>query len=284
MAKAYGTFIYPPLWIGNSKIEMAEGKTASDVRRRAMELLLSKVALATTYKDYRMFVTPGGFVVVVCDSNEQARDLLNEVMLGLVFKGASAHIVHLPEIAQAEVDIEKATITGTSGRLISPRTRQALYIDSSMARSLAAHYPRVNTQQFESALAEAEKLSEVIPANWISTFLAGRTHYENLEFTASFIMVWLIVEQHLHELWSEVINSLTNKRKHKFLRQPSYWSVDHSIEFLNLTKCLSCEEYDKLMRFKKKRNDIVHEMASVSREDAESLLKYVDEIFRSRLA
>jgi hypothetical protein len=98
------------------------------------------------------------------------------------------------------------------------------------------------------------------------------------------LILWLIVEQYIHELWRNRISSLPRKRRDKYLRTPSYWSVDHSIELLNLMGCLSQPEYDALMGFKKKRNDIVHNIRFVEKQDAESLLNHVADMFRSRLS
>jgi hypothetical protein len=279
IAKGYGTYFYPPVWIGDSRGETFKDKTASGLMRRASEVVLS-----TTYRERPMFVTTAGFVAVVCKTKEVACQLLNELMLGAIFEGLSAHTVHLREIGNIEVDLQKGTITRTHLELVSPRTRQAPYMGSQLSLSLSLYYQRVDTEQLKRALAKAEKLAKTIPSEWISLFLAGYTHYENLEYTQSFLMLWLIVEQYVHALWSNLINSVPKKRKDKFLRVPSYWSVDHSIELLNLMKCLSQSEYNALMAFKKKRNDIVHTMRFVDKQDTESLLNYVADMFRSRLA
>lgn len=276
-AQGYGTYFYPPVWVGKTWGETFQDKTAFGLMRRAGEVVLS-----TNYRGHPMLLTTAGFVAVVCNTKEVALRLFNELMAGAIFEGVSAHVVHSREIGDIQVDLQKNSITRRSLAMVSPRTRQQPYGDPQLRLALRLHYQQVETDQLKRAFAKAEKLASVIPSDWISLFLAGYTHYDNFEYTQAFLMLWLIVEQHVRELWSEAIMSLTKKRRDKFQGATSYWSVDRSIELLNLMKRLSEPEYDALMAFKRKRNDIVHRMSSADNEDAQALLNHVASMLQSR--
>jgi hypothetical protein len=182
-AQGYGTYFYPPVWIEDSEGKTFEEKTAFGLRRRA-----SRVALSTIYKGHPMLVTTAGFVAVLCDSKEVACQLLNEFMLGVIFEGLSAHVIHPKEIGGVEADPQKGTITRRSMELISPRTRQEPSIESELSLSLSLYYQRIDIEQLKGAFAKAEKLAETIPSEWISLFLAGYAHLDNLEYTQSYLM------------------------------------------------------------------------------------------------
>jgi len=241
------------------------------------------VVLDTTYQGQQIFVTHAGLVAVACKSREEACQRLNELMLGAIFEGLSAHLVHVREVANITIDLERGAMAHMSGRLVSPRMWQGSGLGAQLPSAVSLFYQRVDTKGLKEVLATAARLAEAIPSDWISLFLTGYTHYENLEHTQSFLMLWLIVEQHVDELWRKATKALTRKRREKFLGRAGYWSVDHSIEILSLMNRLSDSEYHTLMAFKEKRNGIVHKVRFVDKRDTERLLEYVKEMFASRL-
>jgi len=279
VASCCGTYFYPPVWIRGPGAETFKDKTGAGLSQRARE-----VVLHTTYRGQQIFVTHAGLVAVYCKDNEAARQLLNELMLGAVFEGLSAHLVHLREIANIDVDLETGAMASVSARLVSPRMWQGAGLGLQLPLALSMFYQQVDTERLKAVLATSSKLAEAIPPDWISLFLTGYTHYDNLEYTQAFLMLWLILEQSLNELWGMAVKSLSRKRKNKFARRAAgYWSADHSIEILNLMNRLSDSEYTALMAFKEKRNNIVHRLQFVDKQDTEPLLQYVKDMFASRL-
>jgi len=271
----FGSYIYPPVWINNAKERNIEGKILSTKWQRA-----SKVVLSTKFCGKSILITAAGFIGIECNTKEEACNILNKIMLGVVFEGLYAHIVHIPEIGEAKLNFSKETIPSTNFALVSPRMLQMSHMG--FQSSLSIHNQKIDIDHMKKILAKAAKLDQGIPSDWIVLFLAGKTHFDNLEYTQCFLMLWLIVEQHINELWDNSINNFNKRRKDKF-HNPGYWSVDHSIEILNQSDCISDSQYNMLMEFKKKRNNVVHRIEFIDKQDAGSLEKYVMDMFKSRI-
>ena len=151
-------------------------------------------------------------------------------------------------------------------------------IDQPIRRDRTAIEP----QAIINALETAVRYSERVPTEWMHFFLQGYTQHHNLEYNQAFITAWTIVEQYIGMKWKAYIGNLPRKRKRKFA-SPGYWSTDHSMEILSLSRLLDAAEYDQVSKFKLSRNKLVHEMASITEEESDAIIVYVRGVF-GRLA
>ena len=93
---------------------------------------------------------------------------------------------------------------------------------------------------------------------------------DNFEFSASFLLSYLIVERELFTKWDDKIKSLEleNKRQSQLLDHDKMWQTARVIEISHLLKIINKDQYDLLNKFRITRNSLAHKGTSVSEGEA----------------
>ncbi len=274
----YCAYFYPPVWIEDKDVPLTlRSKTRLGIAQRA-----DSVVLVEQYRNYMLLVKTGGLIAINARSREEAHVLFNEIMAGAFFGGISAHVLHLSEVGDIKIDLSAKTTGMMQLTLVSPRQDQVDEFFRSF-RSTSRDRQLIEPEQMRMVIQRAERISRILPQQWISWFLQGHTHFENLEFDQAFITLWTILEQKTTSEWNNRVSSLSKKRKNKY-RMPGYWSVDRSLEVLNLHGLIPDEDYSIISNFKKTRNSIVHELRSIGHHEARSILDYVERVLERIIA
>ena len=95
----------------------------------------------------------------------------------------------------------------------------------------------------------------------------AHTHLLDDEFDASFVLNWTVTEQLIDDLLKRNIDK----------EYELDWEDKH-LEFASIADIITESEYDILDKYRERRNDIVHEMESVSVKEAEKLDLIVSKI------
>ena len=269
-------FLYPQSWIEPaSSVHVFADKTRFGLHQRA-----ERVVVDSTYRGQVIFVKTGGLIAVHSTNRAEAIRLLNQIMLGLVLGGHSAHVLHEAEVGEVKLNLTTRNTGMMQLPMVTPRQDQILFLPN---RGFVdpRNWQQVSVTQMLEAIALGECVSDSMPKQWVLWFLQGHTNIENLEYDQAFLSLWNVVEQHVSSRWQKNIALLTKKRRNKF-NHPEYWSVDRSLEILSLQGLIAGADYASLMDFKRVRNGIMHDLRSVERAQAEALLKYVATMLHAR--
>lgn len=277
-AKGFITSYYPPIWIAEENSLTFRDKTANGMRARAQEFVISQ-----DFEGHRVIIDRAGDIIIIGEDQGDAVHVLNGLMLGTIFAGIPVFAIHPAELGDTTVDLEAERIRGSQYALVSPRTWQTSGNTGGFGNFDSLQRRTVPKDELLSAFNIGERLIEALPRPWIVAYLAGFTHYQNMEYSPAFLMLWSILEQHINLMWKDQLKSLPAKRRKRLSEDPTYWSTDRSIEILNLLGVVSQDDYSKLKLLKGRRNRIVHYIESVREEEAKALLEIVTAVLRERL-
>jgi len=279
--KAYGTYFYPPIWIG----EVPQ----RTFREKSQKHLLPqfKEHISTIYKGFQTIVRQDGLLAIVNESRSGTLDMLNEIMGAALILGLPCYAIREPEVADITIDRNTLAITGWNISLVSERTRQADLWEERTARKV-----RISPTLI---LSEEDVLEIISRANRITRdtgiaksllfLLESFTHLQSSEYAQCFVMGWTVVESYITSLWDDFIKekSITGKRKEK-LKSTLLWTADDIVETLNLAGAMANEIYDNIMSLKNRRNKILHRRETATQEDAEQCFNLAAGIVQSSVA
>jgi len=114
--------------------------------------------------------------------------------------------------------------------------------------------------------------------NFYQLLLKSKNHFIKKDFSQSFHLSWIILEMHVSNLWDEVLienNEQINSYRKKKLLDTVNWSVDPQLEVLSLLNRLPIDDYKKIMKWKKIRNNFVHDGIDITLENCVDIYEYV---------
>ena len=263
--KGFGTYIYPPIWIG----EIPKPRSLKEkIIGKPFWIYTFEKTIISTYKNRPIVVTRDGYVAIGEKDKWKAQELLNEIMSTLLLRG-------IPVQAVREIDLGEATFTETGASFgwgsISSRT--LLFYEKFSISHIPVKMASVNKEKIEKTI----KLAEILTSdNKIKTllllYLEADTYFMNTEYKQALIMGWIILEDfYIKDLWTSHISKTTSDAKR--LSKLGSWNIDQQLETLNLSHQLPNGEYDLLMKIKDARNDVVHEGKVPRKEIVEECLK-----------
>jgi len=275
--KSFGTYFYPPIWIGK-----LPGET---FREKALgSFILPKKALDVKYKERVAVINEDGFIAIGEEDILKATRMLNEIMATGLLSGLPSFAIRELEVSDAEIDPSNLAITSRGIRTVSLRTQ--LFYDFPFKKS-AVPIDRIEVEKDKLVrlIQRAEHISQDPDMADFSVFLLDAyTFLQSSEYTQSFMISWIIIEKHMSWLWEKFLREegITHSRRKKMMNS-TYWTLDFVLETLNLAGRLSPDEYEDLMKLKKKRNDIVHEGERVSHREAKTCFKAARGIVQTRI-
>jgi len=276
--KGHGAYLYPPVWVGETL-----NPTLSELVNRTYLQKYGETRLETKYKGAMLVITAEGFIAIADEDKRKVTALLNEIMAAILLRDAEVVAVRQHEIWGANINPDTKAVFITGGELSSLRTN--LY------EAKRQEHPQMFERQsfpvsfLGSVIEEAERIFSDEQIKNISLFLLeAHTHFQDSEYSQSFLMSWLVHEKALTRKWKEFLNEKSVARKSlEFLLNPSNWPISHILETLNLAGKLDEKTHDLLARLNRKRNHVVHNGEEVTEEEAREALESAYYIVRRLL-
>ena len=273
----FGAHMFPPIVIGTK------------YKRSIEELVKNKSFNLTLYGKLKMkinnnqiIVKEDGFIFVGSESKEDVLKILNLIMAYGAFYGFPLYAVREHELVMASYS--KDSFKDEKQNLIvfemhrNADTRRAYLIDDYTNPKHNAPIARIEVKPdtIQEILSNTEKLfvHEKLSED-MRLFNEGMTHFMNSEFAPAFIMSWTVIERHYSNLWRILISQkdIKDNRLYK-LTKSNQWTIDHILEVFNLQGKIDKITYDNVMDLKKKRNKFYHNGEQVTKEDADTCIKY----------
>ena len=263
--KGYGTFIYPPVWIGDlPKMDLMTMIWGVFVPPRPM--------FSFRYKSKVVAFGQQGLMLIEAKERGEAIQKMNEIF------GAALLLNHEFD-AVRESDLGEATFS-FSGSEINPKAM----VDSI---TFPASLPRLQLAQEEffsvssDALETSKKLSvddlsRIIEkanslssrpdaSDYIASLAKAHTHLRYAEYEETFIISWRIIERIIKENLEEQLKRSSSKEAIDRLKRRS---MEIIIEVMNVIGGLDKGDYGKLMKLKSKRNKMIHNDYEIRGDEA----------------
>lgn len=268
--KAYGTYFYPPIWIGEIPKRSFKEKAQRQFFPKPRE------HFTTEYKGFLTIIQQDGLLAIVKESKMEVLDMLNEIMGVALVLGLSCYAIREPEVGEINIDGETLAIKGSTMSLVSDRTRQVnQFGEPSYTSMMMPTTFLLSKEDVIDLLNRAGKITRDVETKKSLLFLLeSYTHLQSSEYPQCFVMGWTVVERYIASIWDAFLKdkSITGKRRQK-LRQAMLWTTDDILESLNLAGAIDAQIYSNLMSLKDKRNKILHRGETATKEDAEQSFK-----------
>ncbi len=253
--KSHGTYVYPPIWIGEvPKIEFID--KIKDEHHLWLRNYVEQVAF-DEYKERKIIVESDGYVVIGESNTQVAKELFNEIMsIILLYKGR-VFTVNEFDLAPTFIHPETESIIQHSF------TRRGIKLSEERIKPFSQYFHKdrmfFTKSEFLSFINKAENITSNSKISMIlRTLLESYTHLMDKELNQSFIMSWTIIEQYLGIKLDQVLKArdLPEKRKKRIKN----YTAEIKTELLNLKQIISDEVYKKINEFRKKRNRYMHNL------------------------
>jgi len=268
--KAYGTYFYPRIWIGEIPKRSFKEKVQKQFFPKSMDNIVTK------YKGFLTIVQQDGLLAIANENKIEVLDMLNEIMGVALVLGLSCFAIREPEVGEIQIDGQTLAIKGFGMSLVSDRTRQASHWGAPAYSSMIMPTTfLLSKEEIIDLLSRAGRITrDVEIKNSLLFLLESYTHLQSSEYPQCFVMGWIVVERYIASVWDAFLKdkSITNKRTQK-LRGGMVWTTDHILESLNLAGAIDDQSYNSLMSLKDKRNKILHKGKKAVKGDADECFK-----------
>lgn len=269
----FGTYIYPPIWIGEPPKFSFKQKVAGSTPWMGF----SEKSLEVRYKEHPLMLTTNGYIAIGEKEKTKAIESLNEIM-------ATMLILEIPTYIIRESDVGKCCFRERSSNVAWPEggIRYGLYGPDQQVRRQFMKQRTVDEKKLTTMITWAETFtSDNKLKTLLLLFLEAYTHFMNSEYKQALVMGWVILEDiYVKDLWAQVVQKRTGEDKHRVGKLGS-WTVDAKLESLNISQTLTDDEYSRLMEIKDARNDVVHEGKEPAKEITEKCVNLTLEVVQN---
>ena len=270
----FGAHFFPPIMLGKKRKPTIEQR----INNQPNTWAYNNMAFSMEINGHKVIVNNDGLVFVETKDKDRALKILNLVMACSVFYHLNSHAVHERELVMSNYDKQNLALTSMQWNVETRRT--PLLEDRFNLRSTNLPRIQVKPETVREILSNTEKLlTHERLSDDMRLFNEGLTHFANSEFAQSFIMGWSVIERYYTALWKVLLSKkkITKKRLGK-LTNPSQWTFDVILEFLNLQDVIDDDLYDRLLKLKSRRNKFYHEGMSVTNDDAKLCLTHAKKL------
>jgi len=261
-----GGYIYPPVWIDHAPVKSFEEKVW-DSDEFGYDVMLRKEFL-----DSEILAIQDGLILIKIEDNEEIRDVLNTIF------GVGNFFMRRWRSLQGK-ELVSASITKHGTRTTSAElaTRRAQLLHS---EGLPRHVDRgaIASENLEHIIEVAEEVyKEDGLREKIVLHLQAQTHLYDYEHTASFLLNWNIIEQQIIDILDPHLRDeyAVNYDRRDNITDSRNWFISHLLEVAEITDAITEDVYSQLDDFRSKRNNIVHDMETALKEQAENLNQIV---------
>ncbi|MFX0100961.1 MAG: hypothetical protein ACFFCS_15400 [Candidatus Hodarchaeota archaeon] len=288
----HGIIVSPRIWIGPDPEITLKDKILKEPLHRFIKTIIFE-----KYKDRWVSIQTNGQLVVFEEDKELALSFLNEILGALLLGGFKVHSAKenglakfrvkgtaeqfasllpcspadstslIPGISGYSASLSRSWDLGTSSDHVDDVSR----IDTFLRRKRKVEMPG-----FLKAIKKAEKVTGTdTNSMFIRILLDSYTHLANSDYSQSFMLSWGLIEQHICLKLMKLIKTkiIDYKRARKFKTMVT----DKKIEILNFISEISDTEYLELMAMKTARNEFIHDLRSITKEEARKCYWYARE-------
>ncbi len=272
----FGVHMFPPIIIGTkykrSIDELVYNTSNDQINSKIFDMKIG---------NNQIIVNKDGFIFVENKSKEDALKILNLIMAYGLFYGFTLYAVHEHELVMADYNKQNLIVTDIQW---NSDTRRAYLIEEffNPKHNTPSTKIEVKLDIIQEILLNAKKLFEYEKLSVhkklsedMRLLNEGATHFANSEFAPAFIMGWSVIERQYSNLWRTLLSekNIDGKRLSK-LQNPDQWTIDYIFKILNIEGKIDEIDYDDLMDLKRKRNKFYHNGEQVTKEDADTCIKY----------
>ncbi len=270
--QAVGGFIYPATWVDSAPERSFSEKVWGPPHRE------DEIILRTDVNGNNFFAFRNGLLSIHHDDGSRVLSLLNTFFgIGILGRHFQWRSLQGRELIGGRMgpDGFKSMSYETS----TPSGRNQIFSFDSQP----SDYERglITSDEIEWIL----RVTEIVDSaphlgDQIRLHLQAHTHFLDDEYTASFLLNWNIVEQHIESILDRTLKNeynLNSKRRDDRIGG-SHWFISHRLEVAEITDTIDENLYSLLTDHRKKRNSVVHEMEVVSAERSEDLDHLVSEL------
>lgn len=267
--KAYGTYFYPAVWIGEIP--------KRSFREKAQKQFFPKPRehFTTEYRGFPAIIQQDGLLAIVSESKIEAFDMLNEIMGVALVLGLPCYAIREPEVGEIKIDGETLAIKGHTMSLVSDRTRQvSTWGEPSYMSMMPQTTFLLSKENIIDLFNRADRITKDDEIKKSLLFLLeSYTHLQSSEYPQCFIMGWTVVERYIASVWDEFLKkkSISGDRRKKL--RGLLWTTDDILESLNLAGEIDTQDYSNIMSLKYKRNKIIHKGEAATKDAAEQCFK-----------
>lgn len=268
---AGGGFIYPAVWV-ESAPERSFADKVWGSHFRENEIVYRDEILGDEFIAFR-----DGLLAILDDDGDRTIDLLNTFFgIGMIGPHFQWRSLQPREFISGRVGPDGFK----SGRaeLSTPSGRNQLWAGESGPSD--DERGLIQSEVIEYLLKVAEVIYPISDLRErVMLHLQAHTHFSDDEYTASFLLNWNIIEQHIENILDrELRDEYGVNRDRRETIQGHNWFISHRIELAEITDTIDDNIYSELDRHRKKRNKVVHDMETVSGERAEDIDHFVSEL------
>lgn len=275
--KGYGCYIYPPIWLGEPpKLSLEEEILGTSYHSH------DKEQLTLIYKEKTLLIEKDGFIAIGEDNKQIAKDMLNEIMSIAHFFNLHFYIIRESDLGDVSIQQGNNKIVSSSfeGKTLRTELSEDRWKDLSQLTLMSRM--KVSKKDIRKIVELAETvMTNNESSNLYTLYLEANTHFLNFEFSQSFIMSWILIENKILSVWEKFIDDqIINNTRSKKLKNRKFRTIDDKIEILNITNQLSNQDYKSYIKFKNIRNKIVHKGFKASKNEAKECLNVCTKILK----
>ncbi|MCP8308902.1 MAG: hypothetical protein H3Z53_06255 [archaeon] len=269
--EGFGTYIYPPAWIG----EIPKPKSFKEKLTSYLWEYYSERIISDVYKHCPLIITRDGYIAIGEKEKSKALEFLNEIMSTLLVLEMLVYIIRENDLGATSFK-EK----GIWKEWSLQSSRSWLY-NRRLAEPSFLVFENIIP---ENKIRKAIKWSETLTSDdkfktLLLLYLELYTHFMNSEYKQALVIGWVILEDfYLKDLWASHVSKVTSDKDR--LSKLASWDADRKLEALNIAHIMTNKEYDLLMGIKDARNSTVHEGKEPRKDIVEECQKLVSKVIR----
>lgn len=273
--QAFGAYIYPFTWIG----EIPFNEWKDRMTTVPIMLIMNDIVHSFTFMGKKFHILKDGFILLVCDNEEESLYLLNSLMGIFDFLDFIVEAIKFEDIGRSVLNIKTQRLKEWARSGGSKRSWM-----------VGKHFIGYNDFKNNFRILDPDRLKEVtekavnIPksmSRYFEIFVEFKTlHYEK-SYNSSFLIGWALVEGLLKNIWSNHLDinwkKIINSNDRKEMKEGQNWTISILIRTLQLLSLLTNDLVYELNVLRKKRNNLTHRISKrridISREENINLEK-----------
>lgn len=266
----FGTYFYPPIWIGEYPQQSIEDKLTGQTIGSYV-----KNIIRTTYKGRILIIQNDGYLAISESNEATAIDLMNEIMGTALLNDIGVYIIRKSEVGRITIDSRtwKFTFYETpqnSKHQSLERERRKRY----KSRDKIMRTP-INIEMFENVIKTAEKITmnnDIKTYFWL--YLEAFTFFYKTVYTQSFLMSWFILEKMLNNRCENLYKKQNLEYYLKDFLDRNNWTPDIMIKAIRIADEIDNDKFFYLMGLKDHRNCVLHENIQCSYDEADKFRRF----------
>ena len=260
----FGTYFYPPIWIGEYPQQSIEEKLTDQKVGSYVKNIVK-----TTYKGRTLIIQNDGYLAISESNEATAIDLMNEIMGTALLSDMGVYVIRKSEVGRITIDTRtwKFTFYETpqnSKHQILERERRKRY----KSRDKIMRTP-VNIEKVENVIKTGEKITinnDIKTYLWL--YLEAFTFFYKTVYTQSFLMSWFILEKMLNNRCEKLYKKQNLECYLKDFLDRNNWTPDIMIKAIRIADEIDNNKFFYLIGLKDHRNCILHENIRSNYEEA----------------